>query len=181
MAAISGGHLAARYMKEMEQVSHVFTISGGHIETLLDGLTEYNIKSVDVRHEQAAAMIAHAWSVYTNTPGVCLVTAGPGFTNALTGIANANLDNVPLVVLGGRHPIRDDLKGALQEMNQIDVVKPITKWSATCYDINRIPEYLSLAFNQATRGRPGPVFLELPPDILFAEVDEKQVALPHRR
>jgi len=168
-------------MKEVEQVSHVFTISGGHIEPILDGLNQYKIKAVDVRHEQAAAMMAHAWSVYTNKPGVCLVTAGPGFTNSLTGIANACLENVPLVVLSGRHPLRDDLKGALQEMNQIDMIKPVTKWWATCYDVRRIPEYLSLAFHHATLGRPGPVFLELPPDILFAETAEEGVTMPSRR
>ncbi len=178
---ITGGHLAAKYMKEMEKVDTVFTISGGHIENLLDGMAQYGIRAVDVRHEQAAAMMAHAWSVYRNEPGVCLVTAGPGFTNALTGIVNAHLENVPLVVLSGRHPIRDDLKGALQEMNQIDMVKPVTKWCATCYDPARIPEYLSIAFRQATMGRPGPVFLELPPDILFAETDESLVAMPSRR
>ena len=119
-----------------------------------------------MRHEQAAAMMAHAWSVYTGKPGVCFLTAGPGFANGLTGIANAYLDNAPLVVLCGRHPLRDDLKGALQEMNQMDIVKPITKWAATCFDIKRIPEYLSIAFRYAAEGRPGPVFLELPPDIL---------------
>ncbi len=178
---IIGGHLAAKYMKEVEQVCIVFTLSGGHIESLLDGFTEYDIRTIDVRHEQAAAMMAHAWSVYNNEPGVCLVTAGPGFTNALTGIANAHLENVPLVVLGGRHPLKDDLKGALQEINQIDMVKPITKWCATCYDIARIPEYLSIAFRQATQGRPGPVFLELPPDILFAETDANLVGMPRRR
>ncbi len=181
MADIYGGHLAAKYMKKVENVTTVFTISGGHIENILDGFTEYKIRTIDVRHEQAAAMMAHAWSIYNNEPGVCLVTAGPGFTNALTGIANAYLDNAPLVVLCGRHPLRDDLTGALQEMNQIDMVKPVTKWSATCYDIKRIPEYLSIAFRQATMGRPGPVFLELPPDILFAAVDEKDVTLPRRR
>jgi len=178
---ISGGHLAAKYMKEVEQLGIVFTLSGQHIENLLDGFTEYNIRTIDVRHEQAAAMMAHAWSVYNNVPGVCLVTAGPGFTNSLTGIANAYLENVPLVVLCGRHPLRDDLKGALQEMNQIDMVKPITKWNATCYDIRRIPEYLSIAFRQATMGRPGPVFLELLPDILFAEVEQNLVDMPRRR
>lgn len=178
---ITGGHLAAKYMKEIEQVSTVFTLSGGHIENLLDGFTEYNIRTIDVRHEQAAAMMAHAWSVYNNEPGVCLFTAGPGFTNALTGIANAHLENVPLVVLCGRHPLKDDLKGALQELNQIDMVKPVTKWCATCYDVARIPEYLSIAFRQATMGRPGPVFLELPPDILFAETEEKRVEMPNRR
>jgi acetolactate synthase-1/2/3 large subunit len=110
-----------------------------------------------------------------------LVTAGPGFTNALTGIANAHLDNAPLVVLCGRHPLRDDLTGALQEMNQVDMVKPITKWCATCYETKRIPEYLNIAFRQASLGRPGPVFLELPPDILYAGTDRQSVYLPTRR
>jgi acetolactate synthase-1/2/3 large subunit len=181
MSKIAGGHLAAKYMKEIEHVRMVFTLSGGHIENILDGFTEYNIRTIDVRHEQAAAMMAHAWSIYTGEPGVCLVTAGPGFTNALTGIVNAYLDNAPLVVLCGRHPLKDDLKGALQEMNQIDMIKPVTKWNATCYETRRIPEYLSIAFRQATYGRPGPVFLELPPDILFAEIDEKEIVLPVRR
>ena len=181
MSEIYGGHLAAKYMKEVEHVDMVFTISGGHIENILDGFTQYNIRTIDVRHEQAAAMMAHAWSIYKNEPGVCLVTAGPGFTNALTGIANAYLDNAPMVVLCGRHPLRDDLTGALQEMNQIDMVKPVTKWCATCYDTKRIPEYLSIAFRQATMGRPGPVFLELPPDILFVAVDEKDVTMPSRK
>lgn len=181
MTQIYGGHIAAKYMKDVEQVEMVFTLSGGHIENLLDGLNAYNIKTIDVRHEQAAAMMAHAWSIYKNKPGVCLVTAGPGFTNALTGIANAFLDNAPLVVLCGRHPLRDDLTGALQEMNQVDMVKPITKWSATCYDIKRIPEYLATAFRQAIQGRPGPVFLELPPDILFVSMDEKEVHFPVKK
>mgnify|MGYP006288570049 CR=1 FL=1 len=181
MTEIYGGHLAAKYMKTVEDVDMVFTISGGHIENLLDGFTEYGIRTIDVRHEQAAAMMAHAWSIYKNKPGVCLVTAGPGFTNSLTGVANAWLDNAPMVVLCGRHPIRDDLTGALQEMNQIDMVKPITKWWATCYETRRIPEYLSIAFRQATMGRPGPVFLELPPDILFSAIKEKAVSLPRRR
>jgi len=181
MAEIFGGHLVAKYLKEVENVSTVFTISGGHIENILDGFTEYNIRTIDVRHEQAASMMAHAWSIYQNEPGVCLVTAGPGFTNALTGIANAFLDNAPLVVLCGRHPMRDDLTGALQEMNQIDMVKPVTKWCATCYETKRIPEYLAIAFRQATMGRPGPVFLELPPDILFVAADEKDVKMPQRR
>jgi len=181
MGKINGGHIAAKYMKEMENVRTVFTISGGHIESILDGFSQYNIRTIDVRHEQAGAMMAHAWSIYTGEPGVCLVTAGPGFTNSLTGVVNAYLDNAPLVVICGRHPLKDDLKGALQEMNQIDMIKPVTKWSATCYETKRIPEYLSIAFRQATMGRPGPVFLELPPDILFAEMDEKNVVMPLRR
>jgi len=180
MAMINGGHLVGKYLKEIEKVDIVFGISGGHLESILDSFTEYNIRTIDVRHEQAAAMMAHAWSVYTGKPGVCFLTAGPGFTNGITGIANAYLDNAPLVVLCGRSPIRDDLKGALQEMNQIETVRPMTKWAATCYDIKRIPEYLSIAFRNATGGRPGPVMLELPPDILNIKVDETLVPMPSK-
>jgi acetolactate synthase-1/2/3 large subunit len=171
MTQIFGGHIVAKYMKDVEGAETVFTLSGAHIENVLDGLNAYGIKAIDVRYEQAAAMMAHASSIYNDAPGVCLVTAGPGFTNALTGIANAYLDSAPMVVLCGRHPLRDDNTGALQEMNQIDVVKPITKWCATCYDIKRIPEYLATAFRQAALGRPGPVFLELPSDILLISMN----------
>ena len=180
MARIKGGHLAVKYMKEIENVDTVFGISGGHIESLLDGFTEYEVRTIDVRHEQAAVMAAEAWSIYSGQTGVCFLTAGPGFTNGLTGIVNAYLDNVPLVVLSGRHALRDDLKGALQEMNQVDMIKPVTKWWATCYDAKRIPEYLNIAFRKAREGRPGPVFLELPPDVLNVSVEESEAPFPAR-
>jgi len=178
MAKINGGHLAVKYLKTVENVETVFGISGGHIESLLDGFTEYGVRTIDVRHEQAAVMAAEAWSIYTGQTGVCFLTAGPGFTNGLTGIVNACLDNVPLVALCGRHPLRDDLKGALQETNQIDMIKPVTKWAATCYDSKRIPEYLAYAFKKAREGRPGPVFLELPPDVLNVKVEESEAPFP---
>ena len=178
MAKISGGHLVGKYLKKNLKIDTIFTLSGGHIENILDSFSKYKIRAIDVRHEQTAAMMAHAWSIYTGTPGVCLVTAGPGFTNAVTGIANAYLDNAPLVVLSGRHPLRDDLTGALQELDQISIVKPITKWAQTCHDISRIPEYLSIAFREAVSGRPGPVFLELPPDILNISIDDSEILMP---
>ena len=181
MAKINGGHLAVKYLKEVENVDTVFGISGGHIESLLDGFTEYGVRTIDVRHEQAAVMAGEAWSIYTGQTGVCFLTAGPGFTNGLTGIVNAHLDNVPLVVLCGRHPLRDDLKGALQETNQIDMIKPVTKWAATCYDPRRIPEYLSTAFRKARDGRPGPVFLELPPEVLNVSVEVDEAPFPPRQ
>ncbi|MBW2033535.1 MAG: thiamine pyrophosphate-binding protein [Deltaproteobacteria bacterium] len=180
MGDIYGGHLVARYLKEVEEISTVFALSGGHIQRILDGFTEYEIRAIDVRHEQAAAMMAHAWSIYTRKPGVCLVTAGPGFTNALTGVVNAYLDNVPLIVLCGRSPLRDDIKGALQEMNQVDMVKPVVKWYGTCFETKRIPEYLATAFRHAVEGRPGPVFLELPPDILNSKIPEEIAHNPAR-
>jgi len=180
MGHLYGGHIVAKFLKEIEGVSTVFALSGGHIEMILDGFTEYKIRAIDVRHEQAAAMMAHAWSIYTGQPGVCLVTAGPGFTNALTGVTNAYLDKAPLVVLSGRSPLRDDYKGALQEVNQVDMIKPVVKWYATCYETRRIPEYLTNAFMYAVEGRPGPVFLELPPDILNVKIPEGDVYMARR-
>jgi acetolactate synthase-1/2/3 large subunit len=181
MSELFGGHLVAKYLKEVEGVSTVFSLSGGHIDKIYDGFLEYGVRIIDVRHEQAAAMMAHAWSIHQDHPGVCLVTAGPGFTNVLTGLVNAYLDNAPLVVLCGVSPIRDCQRGALQEMNQLDMIKNVVKWSGTCYDIKRIPEYISIAFRHAISGRPGPVFLELPPDILSIKVDEASLVYPKKK
>jgi len=178
MGEIYGGHLVVKYLREVEGVSTVFALSGGHIDRILDGFYEYNMRVIDVRHEQAGVMMAHAWSIFGDHPGVCLVTAGPGFTNSLTGLINASLDNVPLVLLSGTAPIRDWDKGALQEMNQSDMVRSYVKWSGLCHDIKRIPEYLAKAFRIAVSGRPGPVFLELPPDVLNIKVDESEVVYP---
>lgn len=175
MAEIYGGHLVARTLKQTEGVSTVFSLAGGHIDRIYDGFLEYGVRIVDVRHEQAAAMMAHAWSVFGDHPGVCLVTAGPGFTNALTGLVNAALDNVPLVLISGTAPVRDWDRGALQELNQSALVRSVVKWSGVCHDIRRIPEYIAKAFRHAVSGRPGPVFLEFPPDVLNIRVDEAQV------
>ena len=178
MSELYGGHIVAKYLKEVENVKVVFSLSGGHIDRIYDGFYEYDIKLIDVRHEQAAAMMAHAWSIYDGHPGVCLVTAGPGFTNALTGIVNAFQENAPMVVISGSSPLKDKGRGALQEINQMDMVKSTVKWCDTCHDVKRIPEYLFTAFRQAVSGRPGPVFLELPPDILNVTADEGALKWP---
>lgn len=180
MAEIHGGHLAVKYLKEVEEVGAIFSLSGGHIDRIYDGCHEYGVRLIDVRHEQAAAMMAHAWSIYTGRPGVCLVTAGPGFTNALTGVVNAAMENAPLVVISGTSPIRDRARGALQEIDQPAMICQSVKWHGICHDPLRIPEYLSTAFRQAVSGRPGPVFLELPPDVLDVKVDEAAV-IPAKR
>lgn len=178
MADIYGGQLVVKYLKEVEGIDTVYSLSGGHIAPIYDGCLDYDVRNIDVRHEQVTAMAAHAWSLHSGKPGVCLVTAGPGFTNALTGIANAFLENVPLIVICGMAPIRDRDRGALQDMTQVDMVRPVVKWAGRCYDIRRIPEYLEMAFRNAVSGRPGPVFLELPPDILYVTVDEQEVSWP---
>jgi len=180
MGSIYGGHLVARYLKQVEGVDTVFGLSGGHIDRIFDGFYEYGVQLIDVRHEQAAVMMAHAWSIYKNEPGVCIVTAGPGFTNSLTGLVNAHMENAPVVMLSGMSPIRDREKGALQDMGQADMVKSVVKWHGICHDTRRIPEYISKAFRVAMSGRPGPVFLELPPDILNVQVDEEDIACPQK-
>ena len=180
MAGIAAGYLVGKYLKRVEGVEIAFGLSGGHIESVMDSFTEHGIRAIDVRHEQSAAMMAHAWSVYTGKVGVCFITAGPGFTNAVTGIANAYLDNAPMVVLCGRHPVADDLRGALQEMNQAAIIKPLTKWAETCYQPRRIPEYLAIAFRTAAEGRPGPVLLELPADVVNTKIEEDAIPLPSR-
>ncbi len=180
MVKISGGHLVAKYIKEVEGVNTVFGLVGGHIGEILDGFLDYGIKLVDVRHEQAAVMMAHAWTIFRSEPGVCLVTAGPGFTNTLTGIVNAYFDNAPVVLLSGTAPVKDWDKGAFQDVNQLDMIKSAVKWSGICYDAKRIPEYLSLAFRHAVSGRPGPVFLALPPDVLNVKVNDEEAPLPKR-
>lgn len=88
----------ARHLKEIEGVSTIFSLPGGHIDRIYDGCLNYGIRIIDVRHEQAAVLMGHAWSIFGNHPGVCLVTAGPGYTNALTGLVNAASDNVPLIM-----------------------------------------------------------------------------------
>ena len=178
MAELYGGHIVAKYLKEVENVGAVFSLSGGHIDRIYDGFYEYGVRLIDVRHEQAAAMMAHAWSIYTGKPGVCLVTAGPGFTNTLTGIVNAYQENAPVVVLSGTSPIRDRGLGALQEINQGDMIKSTVKWHDICHDVKRIPQYLFSAFRQAVSGRPGPVFLELPPDVLNVTASENDLQWP---
>jgi len=180
MAELYGGHVVAKYLREVEDVGAVFSLAGGHIDRIYDGFHEYGVRLIDVRHEQAAAMMAHAWSIYTGSPGVCLVTAGPGFTNTLTGIVNAYQENAPVIVLSGTSPLKDRGLGALQEINQVDMLKSTVKWHGVCLDAARIPDYLFTAFRQAVSGRPGPVFLELPPDILNVTVEADQIAWPKK-
>ncbi len=178
MAEVHGGHIVAEYLKNVEGIDTIFALSGGHIAPIFDGCLDHDVKVVDVRHEQAAVMMAHAWSIYKGKPGVCLVTAGPGFTNSLTGVVNAFLENVPVVILCGMVALRDLDKGALQDMDQLGMVKPVVKWAGRCHQVERIPEYLEMAFRTAVSGRPGPVFLEINPEALYAAMDEDAVAYP---
>ncbi len=172
MGMIHGGWLVAKILKR-EGVEVVFTLSGGHIAGIYDGCVREGIRVVDTRHEQAAVHAAEGWAKATRKPGVALLTAGPGVTDGVTGVANAYLAGSPVLVIGGAAPLGLWDRGALQEMNQIDLLRPITKWARTVHETSRLGEYTASAFRQMLSGKPGPVFLEMPMDVLnnFADTD----------
>jgi acetolactate synthase-1/2/3 large subunit len=172
-----GGWLVARILKR-EGVEVVFTLSGGHIAAIYDGCVREGIRVVDTRHEQAAVHAAEGWAKCTRRPGVALLTAGPGVTDGVTGVANAYLAGSPVLVIGGAAPLSLWDRGALQEMNQIDLLRPITKWARTVHETGRIAEYVAAAFRQMLNGKPGPVFLEIPMDVLNNLADTDNVADP---
>jgi len=165
MGMIHGGWLVAKILKR-EGVEVVFTLSGGHIAAIYDGCKREGIRVVDTRHEQAAVHAAEGWAKCTRTPGVALLTAGPGVTDGVTGVANAYLAGSPILVIGGAAPLSLWDRGALQEMNQIDLLRPITKWARTVHETARLGEYTASAFRQMLNGKPGPTFLEMPMDVL---------------
>lgn len=177
MARIDGGEMLVHVL-EREGVHEVFTLHGGHLDAIFAACARHGFQVIDTRHEQAAAHMADGWARTTGRPGVAIVTAGPGLTDAVTGVANAYMDSIPMVLIGGRSPLADDDRLPLQAVDQIGLMRPITKWARSVTETERIPEYVAAAFRHAVSGRPGPVFLELPIDVLFRRVDEKHVAFP---
>jgi acetolactate synthase-1/2/3 large subunit len=177
MAKIDGGEMLVRTL-EQEGVREIFTLHGGHLDAIYAACGAHGLRVIDTRHEQAAAHMADGWARTTGRPGVAMVTAGPGVTDAVTGVANAFMDSIPMILIGGRSPLADDDKLPLQAVDQMGILRPITKWARSVTHTERIPEYLAAAFRHAVSGRPGPVFLELPIDVLFARVDEERVEFP---
>ncbi len=176
MSSLNGGHLVARAMKQ-EGIDHLFTLCGGHIQMIYDGCLAEGIRVVDVRHEQSAAHAADGWARVTGRPGVAAVTAGPGVTDAVTAVANAQRAQVPMVLLGGQavramSQLGGQDRGALQDMNHVELMRPITKWAVTVPETRRVQEYMQTAFRTAMSGVPGPVFLELPLDVLMMSCGE---------
>ena len=133
---------------------------------------------MDVRHEGAAAYAAEGWALATGEPGVCIVTAGPGLTNAVTGIATAFRQGSPVVVLAGAATLRGQDSGEVETLDQLEIVRPVTKWARRVHHLDRIPEYVALAFKEATTGRPGPVYLEIAIDLIHSEIDDDTVTWP---
>ena len=174
---IDGGEMLAR-MLEKEGVANIFALHGGHIDPIFQACLDHGIRIIDTRHEQAAGHMADAWARLTGQPGVAVVTAGPGVTDIVTAVANAYMDCVPMLVVGGRHGLVEEELMPLQELHGVPLMQSITKWSRLVGDSRRIPEYVSMAFRHATTGRPGPVFLEIPADVVRAQVEEESVRFP---
>jgi acetolactate synthase-1/2/3 large subunit len=178
---VHGGKLAARALKQAG-VECIFTLSGGHVMAIYDGCLDEGIKVIDVRHEQAAVHAADAWSrLNPGKIGCAVLTAGPGVTDGVTGVANAWRANSPILVIGGQGPFNNLRRGSLQEMDHVAVMKPITKWADTCYATERIPEYIEMGIRHAVSGNPGPSFLEIPMDVLGTEVEWDDIRFPKIR
>lgn len=179
MAKIHGGRVVARSLKR-EGVDTVFMLTGGHALPIIDGCVAEGMKVIDMRHEQAAAHAADAYARLTGKLGVAIVTAGPGVTDAVTGVANAFFANSPVLLIGGRHQEGENLRGGLQELDHPKLFGPITNWAETARDVGRFPEYVAMAARQAFANRGGPVFLDFPWDVSASEVEETAIIWPER-
>src|SRR5215213_7642393 len=174
MATVNGSQILARTLRRLD-LDTMFYLMGGPMLAAESACIEEGIRSIDVRHEQAAAMMAHAYARLLNRVGVCMAASGPGTTNLVTGVANAWADCAPVLAIGGSSPLHQAGQGAFQEMDQLALFQPISKWAGRVLDPRRIPERVATAMRVAISGRPGPVYLDLPGDVLYKEVDEAEV------
>jgi len=171
MAFVHGGRLVAQALKR-HGTTHLFTLCGGHIQAIYDGCIDEGIRVVDTRHEQTAGHAADGYARVTGRPGVCAVTAGPGVTDVVTAVANAHRAQIPLICIGGAGPKLLCDMGSLQDMDHVTLMRPITKWSVQVPETRRIAEYIDAAFRVAQSNVPGPVFLEMPLDLLMNVGDD---------
>jgi acetolactate synthase-1/2/3 large subunit len=174
---ISGGHLVAKALKS-EGVDTIFTLCGGHIIDIYDGCVDEGIRIIDVRHEQVAAHAADGYARQTGKLGCVVTTAGPGFTNAMTGIATAFRSESPVLHIGGQGALTQHKMGSLQDLPHVDIATPITKFAASVPSTERIADMISMAVREAFNGAPGPVYLEIPRDVLDREVDITKAVIP---
>lgn len=177
MSRVDGGELVGRALAR-EGVRTVFGLSGGHIDPSWRAIKRHGMRLVDLRHEASAAYCAEGWALTTGETGVCLVTAGPGVTNAMTGIATAFVQGSPLVVIAGAASSRSADTGEVETLDQLELVRPVTKWARRIQHLDRIPEYVAQAFRQARHGRPGTVYLEIAIDLIHASIEEERVEWP---
>jgi acetolactate synthase-1/2/3 large subunit len=174
---ISGGHLVAKALKA-EGIDTIFTLCGGHIIDIYDGCIDEGIKVVDVRHEQVAAHAADGYARVTGRPGCAVVTAGPGTTDAVTGVANALRAESPMLLIGGQGALNQHRMGSLQDLPHVDFMKPLTKFASSVVTTERVADMCSMAFREAFAGAPGPAYLEIGRDILDAKVPLADAVIP---
>ena len=160
-------------------VEFLFTVPGESISPIQRAAEEAGVKIISTRHEQAAAFMAETYGRMTGRPGLVAVTFGPGFTNALSAIQNANLSNSPMILMAGAHGAKSPDRLGLQDMKQEPLIQSIVKKSLVCRTAERLPDYIDMAFRYARHGRPGPVFLELPIDVLDARVEASSAVHLH--
>jgi len=175
MAQVDGSRLIAEGLKE-EGVDTIFYIMGGPTFDLTIHADRLGLRLIDVRHEQAAAMMAHAYSRVTRKTGVCMGAGGPGALNLLTGIANAYLDACPVLALGGASSVSLYEIGDFQELDQVSIFRPVCKWTARIYQARRAKEYVHMAIVRTRHGKPGPVYIDMPGDMLYEKVDESRIS-----
>ncbi len=162
---LTGAEIVIRCLQE-EKVEHVFGYPGGSVLFIYDELFKQDqIKHILVRHEQAAVHAADAYSRSSHKVGVCLVTSGPGVTNAVTGIATAHMDSSPMVVISGQVPTHYIGQDAFQEADTVGITRPCVKHNFLVKDVKDLAETLKKAFYIARTGRPGPVLVDIPKDI----------------
>ena len=176
-SVVSGGHLVARALKN-EGVDTIFTLCGGHIIDIYDGCLDEGIKIVDVRHEQTAAHAADGYARQTGKLGCVVTTAGPGCTNAITGIATAFRSESPILHIGGQSSLSQHKQGSLQDLPHVDIMKPITKFASGVFSTERVADMISMAARECFTGAYGPSYLEIPRDILDAEIPIETAVIP---
>jgi acetolactate synthase-1/2/3 large subunit len=174
---ISGGHLVAKALKQ-EGVDTIFTLCGGHIIDIYDGCLDEGIKIIDVRHEQTAAHAADGYARQTGRLGCVVTTAGPGCTNAMTGVATAFRSESPILHIGGQGALTQHKMGSLQDLPHVDMMAPITKFSAGVRSTERVADMISMAARECFAGAPGPAYLEIPRDVLDREVSIDKAVVP---
>jgi acetolactate synthase-1/2/3 large subunit len=174
---VSGGHLVAKALKN-EGVDTIFTLCGGHIIDIYDGCVDEGIRIIDVRHEQVAAHAADGYARQTGKLGCVVTTAGPGCTNAVTGIATAFRSESPILHIGGQGALTQHKMGSLQDLPHVDIMAPITKFAASVSSTERVADMISMAARECFNGAPGPAYLEIPRDVLDREVELTRAVVP---
>jgi len=174
---LHGGRLVSATLKA-HGVSHLFTLSGGHLFSIYDGCKHDGIAIVDTRHEQTAAFAAEGWAKATRQPGVAALTAGPGVTNGMSAIASAYMNGTPMLVLGGRAPAMRWGQGSLQEIDHVPFVGPVTKLAATADSPDHIPGLVDEALRVTMAAPTGPAFVDFPLDHVFSEGELSEAERP---